>query len=154
MVFGVHTLWQIDHNSQVEIFLAARKRQRFSSTIPFAEPETALPAMIGVEGELNPIRGKITRPEARAGPSTTFQSLTRRLNNLRVFALFCLVILSNANLCTRRRHPCWRRVHRSFGPKKRGPQDDSGRNGCPACTATVLHRNSSSHSVFPPLAAG
>jgi hypothetical protein len=48
----------------------------------FAEPGTALAATIVTADDLNLIREKIIRPAARAGPSTTFQSLTRRLNDL------------------------------------------------------------------------
>jgi len=51
--------------------------------MPFAEPETALAATIDVAGDPTLIAGKIIRPAACAGPSTTFQSLTRRLNDLR-----------------------------------------------------------------------
>jgi len=55
--------------------------------MPFAGPETALPATIVSEGSLTLIAGKIIRPAARAGPSTTFQSLTRRLNDLQGIGL-------------------------------------------------------------------
>jgi hypothetical protein len=69
--------------------------------MPRAGPETALAATIGIEDDLTLIRGKMIRPVACAGPSTTFQSLTRRLNDLHVFGLPKAVILSNAkDLCT------------------------------------------------------
>jgi hypothetical protein len=58
--------------------------------MPFAGPETALPATIVSEGGPTLIRGKITRPAARKGPSTTFQRLTRRLNDLQNNALIVI----------------------------------------------------------------
>jgi len=51
--------------------------------MPIAEPETALPATIVARGDPTLIRDKIIRPAARAGPSTIFQSLAPRLNDLR-----------------------------------------------------------------------
>jgi hypothetical protein len=55
--------------------------------MPFAGLETALRATIFGGGDLTLILGKITRPAAHAGPSTTFQALTRRLNNFRIIPL-------------------------------------------------------------------
>jgi hypothetical protein len=55
---------------------------RASTRMPFAGPETALEATIVPAVEVRAVRRKITRPAARQGPSTTFQQLTRRLNNL------------------------------------------------------------------------
>jgi hypothetical protein len=69
--------------------------------MPFAGPETALPATIVARDDLTLIRDEIIRPAARVGPSTTFQSLTPRLNNLRGSLSTTFVILSNAkDLCT------------------------------------------------------
>jgi len=50
--------------------------------MPFPEPETALASTIGCEDEAEVIREKIVRLRACYTPPTTFQSLTRRLNNL------------------------------------------------------------------------
>jgi len=51
--------------------------------MPLAGPETALVSTIdgGVEEII--VRGRTPRPGACKWPSTTFQSLTRRLNDLR-----------------------------------------------------------------------
>src|SRR5450755_3378472 len=51
--------------------------------MPFPRPETPLAATIARATEENFAHSKFARPVARQGPSTTFQSLTRRLNNLR-----------------------------------------------------------------------
>ena len=53
-----------------------------SSRMPFAEPETALPATIDPAHEGKVVRREIARPGACQRPPTTFQSLTRRLNDL------------------------------------------------------------------------
>ncbi len=55
--------------------------------MPFPEPETALAATIVAEVEAEVIRGAIVRLGASQGPSTTFQSLARRLNDLHRFSL-------------------------------------------------------------------
>jgi hypothetical protein len=52
--------------------------------MPFPGPETALPSTIGLKGEGSLIRGKIKPPAACQGPPTTFQSLTRRLNDFKI----------------------------------------------------------------------
>ena len=48
----------------------------------FAEPETALAAMIMIRADLIRMRDKILQPAARKHGSTTIQQLTRRLNHL------------------------------------------------------------------------
>ena len=58
-----------------------------TSRMPFPEPETALPETIDPRMDLSLIPAKIARPAARQGPSTTNQSLTRRLNDLQARAL-------------------------------------------------------------------
>jgi hypothetical protein len=50
--------------------------------MPFARPETALASTIGPDVESKAIRGKTTRPAACQRPSTTFQRLARRRNDL------------------------------------------------------------------------
>jgi hypothetical protein len=50
--------------------------------MPFAEAETALASMIGWRLAPESVREKIRAPAARQVGSTTFQQLTRRLNDL------------------------------------------------------------------------
>jgi hypothetical protein len=50
--------------------------------MPFAEAETALASTIGSRPALRSIREKIRAPAAPWMGSTTFQQLTRRLNDL------------------------------------------------------------------------
>jgi len=66
--------------------------------MPFLEPETTLAATIATVAEESIVRAKTMHPEARMGPSTTFQSLTRRLNDLHGFLIHDLVILNKASL--------------------------------------------------------
>jgi len=51
--------------------------------MPFAGPERALAATISSRDEEKFIGPEIMRPAGSAGPPTTFQSLTPRLNDLR-----------------------------------------------------------------------
>jgi hypothetical protein len=53
----------------------------------FATPETTLASTIGPEDEESFMRERTIRPAACEGPPTTFQSLTRRLNNLKADAV-------------------------------------------------------------------
>jgi hypothetical protein len=71
------------HNRARQDFPARQEPPRFFSRTPFAGPETALAATIVAGGDPEFIGDQIARPGARPGPSTTFQSLTRRLNDLR-----------------------------------------------------------------------
>jgi hypothetical protein len=50
--------------------------------MPFAGPETALASMIDAQPMVEVLRDKTLRQRARKVPSTTFQSLPPRLNNL------------------------------------------------------------------------
>jgi hypothetical protein len=54
--------------------------------MPFPEPETALASTIDREVRENLIREFIARPGASWRASPCFQSLTPRLNNLRIFS--------------------------------------------------------------------
>jgi hypothetical protein len=54
--------------------------------MPFPEPETALGSTIRCEGGENLVRALAAPPAASWDASTCFQSLTPRLNNLRIFS--------------------------------------------------------------------
>src|ERR1700690_2721966 len=60
----------------------AENRFRASPRMPFAAPETASAATIDPEVEPKAVRGKTARPAACKRPSTIFQRLPRRLNDL------------------------------------------------------------------------
>jgi hypothetical protein len=66
-------------------FPAAESLGRALPRMPFPGPETALPATIVPAYGVNLIADEIVRPGGFQGPSTTFQRLTRRLNDLRVY---------------------------------------------------------------------
>jgi hypothetical protein len=50
--------------------------------MPFARPETALASTIDRRTKREVVRAKTVRPAASQRPSTIFQALTRRLNDL------------------------------------------------------------------------
>src|ERR1700722_400645 len=83
MVCGVRTVWQTVHSRHAGELFQRKKAAKTLLLNALCEAGNGPASMIVARDGLSLIHGKITRPGALEAPPTTFQSLARRLNNLR-----------------------------------------------------------------------